>query len=73
MSQNKRGIILIFIGCIITIVFVHTFYVFLTPQPSEDDYFIDLEVGPLNASYIVVGASYIKVLPKAKVVTQVDR
>lgn len=40
---------------------------------NHQNYFKDLETSPQDASTIIIGASYIRIPEKAKVVTQVDR
>lgn len=71
MKTSKTKLI---IG-IITLISIGLIYIFIphVNSMSSKDPFSDLEVNPSNASYIVVGSSYIIVPPHAKVVTQVDR
>jgi hypothetical protein len=63
-----KKIILLLIVCIFIVISF-----FLALGSVKRDSFSDLEVSPSNASYIVVGTSYIEVSPGETVVTQVDR
>ena len=75
MKTNKNKISIIgIIACIIVIGIIYAFIPYMQSLNSNNkDPFSDLEVNPSNASYIVVGNSYVIVPPHAKVVTQVDR
>lgn len=69
-KMNLIGIM----GCIMVIGLIYAFLPHVhSINFNENDHFSNLEVNPSNASYIVVGSSYIIVPPHAKVVTQVDR
>ncbi|HEX3012801.1 MAG TPA: hypothetical protein VHO92_00820 [Methanobacterium sp.] len=72
MNINKVRISIIGIILCIAVVFAY-FYMPYVHSTSSKDYFNSLEVSPADASYIVVGSSYIIVPEHAKVVTQVDR
>lgn len=73
MNKTKIGLIRL-IGFIITIGLICSFSDVHSTMPiNKEDYFSDLEVNPSNASYIMVGTSYIIVPQHAKVITQVDR
>lgn len=69
--RRVTKLILVLVVCMF-IISICVFFTF-TPSSTRRDYFSGLEVKPSNATYIVVGSSYIKVSPGEKVVTQVDR
>lgn len=73
MSISKVRITLIVIILCIAVGFSYFYIPHVHSISSNKDPFGDLEVNPVNASYIVVGSSYITVPEHAKVVTQVDR
>ncbi|HEX7467942.1 MAG TPA: hypothetical protein VF324_05070 [Methanobacterium sp.] len=65
----------VLIGLIAIFIVISGLYAF-SPQPTstqKTSKLSDLEVSPVNATYVVIGASSITVPPNAKVVTQVDR
>ncbi len=73
IDKNKISLIGIIVG-IVVIGIVYAIIPYMQSMNSNNkDPFSDLEVTPSNASYIVVGNSYVIVPPHAKVVTQVDR
>lgn len=73
MNVSKVKIAIIGIILCIAAGFAYIYIPHVHSTSSNTDAFSDLEVSPANASYIVVGSSYIIVPEHAKVVTQVDR
>lgn len=73
MKANKTRMGIIGIIALLAIGLTYILIPHVHSVNSDNDPFSDLEVNPSNASYIVVGSSYIIVPPHAKVVTQVDR
>ena len=71
MDKNKS----ILTGIIIGVIILFAAYIVIpnTVFSNHDDYLSSMEVNPSQASYVVVGASDIKVPPNSTVVTQVDR
>jgi hypothetical protein len=64
----------ILIGLVAIFVVMSVLYVFPHPTSSQKTSKLsDLEVSPINATYVVIGATNITVPPNAKVVAQVDR
>lgn len=73
MEMDKLTIGLIIIGIIVAGFSYAPLQDSITVTEASKDYFSDIQVNPANASYIVVGTSYIKVPSNATVVTQVSR